>query len=86
MGRSKPACLVCADASHVKTLGGGTAPRYRYKCLACGETWQQVPPHRVPPGGDALVVTKLDQRRLRVYLCPLCQQPKRKHVCTGFRE
>ena len=87
MGKApKPACVKCARTDSVKTLGGGTAPRYRYRCEQCGARWQQVPLSKLKSGGDPMILTEEDQRTMRTYRCPLCGLPKRKHVCAGFVE
>lgn len=35
MTNIKPNCPTCVDSAFVKTLGGGSKGKYRYKCLKC---------------------------------------------------
>mmetsp|Transcript_23723 Transcript_23723/g.51151 ORF Transcript_23723/g.51151 Transcript_23723/m.51151 type:complete len:429 (-) Transcript_23723:269-1555(-) len=60
-GKPRPDCPSCSKGN-VKTLGGGTPPKYRYKCRDCAHTWQQVPPHKVHHGLDErLALTGFDE-------------------------
>ena len=83
-----PPCPSCATAADTRTLGGGTYPKYRYACSACGATWQQVPPQRMGHATRVDIRVSTDKRRqLRPYRCSLCLQRKEKGhkaVCPGF--
>lgn len=76
MVRPKPPCPSCAAVDSVRTLGGGTAPMYRFECGTCHHRWQQVPLHRVE------IEKKHPQRK--AYLCSICRLPKRGHTCVGW--
>lgn len=82
----RPLCGVCKTSFHVKTLGGGTKPRYRYFCEKCSSKWQQVPPKHAKNAYDAQL--PVQPRLLKEYTCTICRQRKLKNhksVCPGFR-
>ncbi len=88
--KPKPPCPVCGDARCVKTLGGGTAPLYRYRCdkVDCdgsGVEWQQIPPHKLTKDDPVAVrIRKRSQHdRSRPYRCNQCGAPDKKgHRCS----
>lgn len=82
MTRPKPFCPCCASNTRVCTLGGGSYPKYRYRCGQCKNEWQCVPPHRVTKPAVKSQPTVYGT----VYRCSICLQPKRGHSCTGFAE
>ena len=82
----RPPCRVCKTSFHVKTLGGGTKPRYRYHCKKCSVKWQQVPPKLARHAPEVHPPTA--PRLLKDYTCTLCRQRKfknHKYVCPGFQ-
>ena len=77
MTRTKPNCPSCKHNNDVRTLGGGSLSKYRYEC-ACGEIWQQTPPHREKiDEEDDIVISTKNQRRSSSYKCGKCKQPKK---------
>ena len=84
----KVSCInsVCDDPTHVVNLGGGTRlpngiSKYRYRCLTCGKTWQQVPPHKCE-GFDFGITEKKYNKRRAFNFCSRCPGvPKKGHVC-----
>ena len=84
----RPPCPNCHSSSNVKTLGGGTIPKYRYVCVTCDFRWQQVPPHKVSAllaqGVSTSIVKPAPSRPSRPYRCTQCRQIKRNHVCQGW--
>lgn len=90
---ARPACPHCAHADGVITKGGGTRPKYRYACRACGLSWQQLPPHLLVDDSPhtrrrrlAESVTTASRGPLACYRCGICGQRKTKggHECAGF--
>lgn len=84
--KARPVCPQCGGAD-VKTLGGGTKGKYRYSCLSCPFSWQQVPPHKLGSSGlDEPLRLGLAVRKRTIhvqYKCARCGLPKKGHVCTG---
>ena len=85
--KPKPPCPTCADASRVKTQGGGSKKLYRYTCEKsdCHTEWQQIPPHKLE-GEIAKIILKTTGRRANQYKCGICGAKKKGHKCKVAEE
>ena len=79
----KPNCIECHKSENVKLLSGGTHGFYRYTCKVCSCKWQQRRPESITIGSAPEV--KICKRKSSSNRCSICLQPKKNHVCTGFK-
>lgn len=90
MTREKPNCPQCNTNKYVRTMGGGTHSKYRYMCEGddCNNLlWQQKPPHKIRTTENIfadLTISKKSSRRSSSYLCSVCKQPKKGHICKAY--
>lgn len=73
-----PDCDQCDGL--VRCIGGGTAPKFAYQCVKCGNAWQQIKPMDVPTLG--LQKTPISRNSRGKYTCKHCGQLKKGHICT----
>ena len=59
-------------------IGGGTYPKYAYRC-ACGSEWQQIRPKDVHLFGRQK--TTISRNKKGAYKCRHCGMPKKGHIC-----
>jgi hypothetical protein len=71
-----PICDQCGGTA--VCIGGGTRPKFAYRC-DCGNEWQQIKPKDVALLG--LQKTPIRRDVKGGYKCTRCGQPKKGHVC-----
>ena len=69
----------CECGGMVRCIGGGTYPKFAYRC-ECGKEWQQIKPKDVAEQG--LQKTPTFRNHRGSYSCKLCGQPKKGHICS----
>jgi uncharacterized Zn finger protein len=86
MTKTKPECPQCQSRAFTKLLGGGSFPKYRYKCTnpttECDVVWQQKPEYMIEPGETVKKIISKHTRTTSSQTCKNCGQPKKNHTCT----
>ena len=83
MKNSRPECATCKSNEFVKTKGGGTFGKYRYQCMSCNTTWQQIAHTSINKSPSQSILTQKTSSR-NIYKCKKCGNFKKDScVCNS---